>query len=57
MWFMHPLVASCGSASRSRAGAVNVVFSSPAANSGAQLISQTPWCRWMTSTRGTLPSA
>jgi hypothetical protein len=35
---------------------LNSVFSSPAANSGAKFFSQTPWCRWMTSTRGTLPS-
>jgi hypothetical protein len=33
-----------------------IVFSSPAANSGATLEIQTPWWRWMTSTRGISPS-
>ena len=32
------------------------VFSSPAAHTGRPLTSQTPWWRWITSTRGTLPS-
>jgi hypothetical protein len=43
---------------------VTSVFSSPAAKSGAKpsgfvssSVSQTPWCRWITSTRGTVPSA
>ncbi len=30
-------------------------FSSPVANCGAPFTAHTAWCRWSTSTRGTLP--
>ena len=55
MWFMcHWSVTSWRQPKPG--GAANVVFSSPAANSGRPCLSQTAWCRWITSTRATLPS-
>ena len=38
-------------------GSVTAVFSSPAAHVGCPFTTQTAWCKWMTSTGGTVPFA
>ncbi len=47
---------SCGVVRQPKpSGIWTIDFSSPAANCGLPFTTQTAWCRWRTSTRGTVP--